>query len=186
MPVKCFIYAHFKGNIHKSYLSCFLFLPNTSSNQFWGLWMRKSNVDLETGLMSGKQWQGKIMYMYRKKESEVTQSCPTLCDPMDCSLPGSSVHGIFQAGVLEWASVVPQLVKNPPAMRIDLGSVPGLGRYPGEGKGYPLQYSGLENSMDSPWGHKDLDMTKRLSVQSIRCICMLLSHFSPVRLCTTP
>ena len=36
-----------------------------------------------------------------KSESEVTQSCPTLSDPMDCSLPGSSVHGIFQARVLE-------------------------------------------------------------------------------------
>ena len=35
------------------------------------------------------------------KSSEVAQSCPTLCDPMDCSLPGSSVHGIFQARVLE-------------------------------------------------------------------------------------
>ena len=34
--------------------------------------------------------------------SEVVQSCPTLCDPMDCSLPGSSIHGIFQARVLEW------------------------------------------------------------------------------------
>ena len=34
-------------------------------------------------------------------ESEVTQSCPTLCDPLDCSLPGSSVHGIFQVTVLE-------------------------------------------------------------------------------------
>ena len=43
----------------------------------------------------------------------------------------------------------------------DLGSIPGLERSPGEGKGYPLQYSGLENSMDyySPWGHKELDMT---------------------------
>ena len=40
-----------------------------------------------------------------KSESEVTQSCPTLSDPMDCSLPGSSVHGIFQARVLEWVVV---------------------------------------------------------------------------------
>ena len=40
-----------------------------------------------------------------KSESEVTQSCPTLSDPMDCSLPGSSVHGIFQARVLEWGAV---------------------------------------------------------------------------------
>ena len=37
-----------------------------------------------------------------KSESEVTQSCPTLCDPMDCSLLDSSVHGIFQARILEW------------------------------------------------------------------------------------
>ena len=36
------------------------------------------------------------------KDSEVTQLCPTLCDPMDCSLPHSSVHRIFQARVLEW------------------------------------------------------------------------------------
>ena len=40
-----------------------------------------------------------------KSESEVTQSYPTLSDPMDCSLPGSSVHGIFQTGVLEWGAI---------------------------------------------------------------------------------
>ena len=40
-----------------------------------------------------------------KSESEVAQSCPTLGDPMDCSLPGSSNHGIFQARVLEWGAI---------------------------------------------------------------------------------
>ena len=40
-----------------------------------------------------------------KSESEVAQSCPTLRDPMDCSLPGSSAHGIFQARVLEWVAI---------------------------------------------------------------------------------
>ena len=40
-----------------------------------------------------------------KSESEVTQLCPTLRDPMDCSLPGSSAHGIFQARVLEWGAI---------------------------------------------------------------------------------
>ena len=40
-----------------------------------------------------------------KSESEVAQSCPTLSDPMDCSLPGSSVHGIFQARILEWGAI---------------------------------------------------------------------------------
>ena len=45
----------------------------------------------------------------------------------------------------------------------DLGSIPGLGRSPGEGNGSPLQYSCLENPMDSggPWGHKQSDTTKR-------------------------
>ena len=40
-----------------------------------------------------------------KSESEVVQSCPTLSDPMDWSLPGSSAHGIFQASVLEWGAI---------------------------------------------------------------------------------
>ena len=40
-----------------------------------------------------------------KRESEIAQSCLTLHDPMDCSLPGSSVHGIFQARVLEWGAI---------------------------------------------------------------------------------
>ena len=46
-----------------------------------------------------------LQCMKVKSESEVAQSCPTLCDPMDCSLPGSSVHGIFQARVLEWGAI---------------------------------------------------------------------------------
>ena len=40
-----------------------------------------------------------------KRESEVAQSCPTLSEPMDYSLPGSSIHGIFQARVLEWGAI---------------------------------------------------------------------------------
>ena len=44
--------------------------------------------------------------MKMKSESEVAQSCPTLCDPMACHLPGSSIRGIFQARVLEWGAIV--------------------------------------------------------------------------------
>ena len=47
-----------------------------------------------------------LQCMKVKSENEVTQSDLTLCDPMDCSLPGSSVHGIFQARVLEWGAIV--------------------------------------------------------------------------------
>ena len=46
-----------------------------------------------------------LQCMRVKSESEVAQSCPTLCYPMDCSLPGSSVHGICQARVLEWVAI---------------------------------------------------------------------------------
>ena len=46
-----------------------------------------------------------LQCMKVKSESEVAQSCPTLSNPMDCSLPGSSVHGSFQAGVLEWGAI---------------------------------------------------------------------------------
>ena len=60
-------------------------------------------------------------------------------------------------------SLVAQLVRNPPAG--DLGSIPGLGRSPGEGKGHPLQYSGLENSMDCiVHGFAVSDTTERLSL----------------------
>ena len=70
-----------------------------------------------------------------KIESEVAQSCLTLSDPMGCSLPGSSVHGIFQARVLEWGATAFSSNAGDP------GSVPGYGRSPGEGIGYPLQDS---------------------------------------------
>ena len=46
-----------------------------------------------------------LQCMKVKSESEVSQSCPTLSDPMDCSLSGSSIHGIFQARVLEWGAI---------------------------------------------------------------------------------
>ena len=48
---------------------------------------------------------GRPCGLERKKESEVTQLCPTLCDPVDCSLSGSSIHGIFQARLLEWIAI---------------------------------------------------------------------------------
>ena len=117
------------------------------------------------------------------------------------SLWGYPINSYWPGAPLSGASLVAQLVKNPPAMREtwvqslgledplekrmathssilgltcgsagkestcsagDLGSIPGLGRSPGEGNGNPLQYSGLENSMDcvSPWSCKELDTTE--------------------------
>ena len=146
------------------------------------------------------------------------QSCPTLCDPMDCSPTSSSFHRLLQARILEWVAIPFSRGSSWPRIELvsltspvlaggfftnggfpdssvgkesacnagdhdswvgkipwrrgrlptpvflgfpcglagkesacnvgDLGSIPGLGRSPGEGKGYPLQYSGLENSVD--------------------------------------
>ena len=56
-----------------------------------------------------------------KSESEVAQSCPTPSDPMDYSLPGSSVHGIFQARVLEWGAIA--FSNLPPRMIYKLADV---------------------------------------------------------------
>ena len=44
-------------------------------------------------------------FQAKKSESEVPQSCPTLCNPVDCSLPGSSLHGILQARILKWVAI---------------------------------------------------------------------------------
>ena len=90
------------------------------------------------------------------------------------------------------------MVKSLPAMQVDLGSIPGSGRSPGEGSGYPLQYSFLENSMDmecmcgqqslvgySPWGCKELNTTKTstlLSEQTFPLFVLLLHYFSFISL----
>ena len=57
------------------------------------------------GKNNGVGCQFLLQYMKVKSESEVAQSCPTLSDPMDCSPTGSSVHGIFEARVLEWGAI---------------------------------------------------------------------------------
>ena len=57
------------------------------------------------GKNTGVGWHFFLQCMKVKSVSEVALSCPTLIDPMDCSLPGSSIHGIFQARVLEWGAI---------------------------------------------------------------------------------
>ena len=73
-----------------------------------------------------------LQCMKVESESEVAQSCPTLSDPMDCSLPGSSIHGIFQATVLEWGATAFSAGDTR-----DMDLIPGSGRSP-EGNGNPF------------------------------------------------
>ena len=60
-----------------------------------------------------------------QSENEVAQSCPTLCDPMDCSLPGSSLHGILQARVLEWVAISFSRGSSQPRDRTRVSWIPG-------------------------------------------------------------
>ena len=83
-----------------------------------------------------------LQCMKVKSEREVAQSCLTLSDPMNCSLPGSSVHGIFQARVLEWGAIAFS------GSTGDVGSISESERSPGEGNGNPLQYSCLDNPLN--------------------------------------
>ena len=77
------------------------------------------------GFSSSHVWMLELDYKERKKESEVSQSCPTLCDPMDCSLPGSSLHGILQARVLEWVAISFSRASFPPRDRTWVSHIPG-------------------------------------------------------------
>ena len=89
----------------------------------------------------------------------VAQSCPTLCDPMDCSPPGSSVHGDSPGkntgvGSITCTCQVALVVKNLPANAgdvKDMGSIPEWGRSPGGRNGNLLQCSCLENLVRIPW-----------------------------------
>ena len=116
---------------------------------------------LSLGFSRQEHWSG-LPFPSPMRESEVAQSCPTLSDPMDCSLPGSSIHEIFQARVLEWVaiafsgslgyplqyswvSLVVQMVKNLPTMRETWVQFLNWEDSPGGGHGNPLQYCCLEN-----------------------------------------
>ena len=81
---------------------------------------------------------------WKKKKALVAQSCPTLCDPMDCKLPGSSVHGILQARILEWVAIpfsrgsFPRIEPMSPELQADsLQSKPPGKTYQSEKDPYP-------------------------------------------------
>ena len=119
-----------------------------------------------------------LQCMKVESESEVAQSCLTLRDPMDCSLLGSSVHGIFQARVLAWVAIafsiyvciyMYKIGKASACNAGDMGSIPGF-RRSGRGPGNPVQYScplnrhGQRNlTVYSPLIRKESKMTERLT-----------------------
>ena len=104
---------------------------------------------------------GKPIIMSIKKESKVAQSCPTLCNPMDCSLPVSSIHGIFQARVLEWVAI-------------------SFSRGSSQPRDW-AQVSCIAGRRFIIWA------TREAQIMSMLLLLLLLpTHFSHVRLCATP
>ena len=84
--------------------SCPWDFPGKNTGVAWHfLLQRKTTATLDQIIPVLEVYFQTLVYM--KSESEVAQSCPTLCNSMDCSLPLSSVHGIFQARVLEWVAI---------------------------------------------------------------------------------
>ena len=80
----------FKKKKRKIFKNVFIWLP----------WVLVAACKIFLAVRGGAQTE-----VFRERESEVPQSCRTLCNPMDCSPPGYSVHGIFQAGMLEWVAI---------------------------------------------------------------------------------
>ena len=109
--------------------SCSSVSKNKKTNQIMS--RRPKQVFLQGRYTDNQEAHEKML----NSESEVAQSCPTLCDPMDCSLPGFSVHGIFQARVLGWVAIAFSQ-----GIFLTQGSKPGLPHC--RQKLYPLSHQG--------------------------------------------
>ena len=130
----------------------------------WGcLWMRLRCPWDSPGKNTGVGCHFLLHHMKVKSESEVSQSCPTLCDPMDCSPPGSSVHGIFQARVLEWGAIAFSKFYVPPCNSYIEAIIPNMMIFGGGAFGIwvGLICEGVRKKRDQcflflcPWGHSE-------------------------------
>ena len=91
---------------------------------------------------------------------KVAQACPTLCDPMDCNLPGSSVHGILQATILEWVAIPFSRGSSQPRYRTQRSSTLQVASLPSEPPGKPKNtgvgslslLQGIFPTQESNWG----------------------------------
>ena len=99
----------------------------------WDLGYKKSQSTLDSWLIKKKRlfqsihcscW-GQLIKSAKWKEVKVSHSCPILCDPVDCSPPGSSVHGILQARILEWVAIPFSMGSSPPGDQTRVSCIAG-------------------------------------------------------------
>ena len=128
-----------------------------------------------------------MVYQPRSSDSSVGKefTCSAGGTGLILGLGRSAGEGIGYPHQYSWASLVAQMLKNPPTMQEGLGLIPGLGMSPGEGKGYPLQYSAGEfHGLYNPWGHRESDMTEWLSLYQPHSLGLWhwrhLSHFMKI------
>ena len=120
------------------------------------------------GFSRQEYWSGcyfLLQCMKVKSESEVTQSCLTPSNPMDFSLSGSSIHGIFQARVLEWGAIAfsgGQVLLKTECRRPMFDPWVGKILWRRERLPTPVSWPGEFHGLYGPWAHKESDMTERL------------------------
>ena len=131
-----------------------------------------------------------------ESESEVAQSCPTLCNQADCSLPGSSLHGILQERVVEWVAISFSRGSSRPRERV------GFCRASGSVRNLSFIWWGLvawggfrqrcghlgKSCEGEGWSSREEGkaFNSKLVITFCFYLLLLLSHFSRVRLCATP
>ena len=111
-----------------------------------------------------------LQCMKGKSESEVAQSCPTLRDPMDCSTPGSSIHGIFQARVLEWGAIAFSDDKRKDHKPRNVGGPGDL--YNLKRKGNRFSHEGTQPCQTLDFYTSDLQNWKTLNVSFLKSLCL--------------
>ena len=116
-----------------------------------------------------------LQCMKVKSESEVTQSCPTLSDPMDCSLPGSSLHGIFQERVLEWGAIAFSVLHSRSLLLIVIYFIHSTGR-PGVLQSMGPQGAGHNVVTEQHFIHSSVYMLIPISILSLSPPVSLGSH----------
>ena len=139
------------------------------------------------------RWESLWKSLGHESESEVAQSCPTLCDPVDCSPPCSSVHGILQARVLEWVAISFTRGSSWPRDRTQVSCIVSktLYRLSHQGSIYDMKSLSHVRLFATPWTvahHAPLSMGQTNPFQDymLLLLLLLLSCFSRVRLCATP